>query len=203
MPWDLIFAAYLDCRRAEEVGTFSLVFVRVSMVFYFIPSNKGVSMRARSGLIVVLSSLFLFSACAEVKTSSIGQQLMERLAGRWDVIGYSQFPTCIAQFSGELTIHKDGIASLLGGNACFRSGSVSTLLLPATFISIQGSVVGLDPDGRGEIEWKTASSSNIKDSFQVIKRNHRATIIKMDGLFLEPGYRFSYHWILVPHIKPM
>ena len=160
-------------------------------------------MRAKSRLIIVLSSLILFSACAEIKTSSTGQQLMERVAGRWDVIGYSQFLNCIAQFSGALSIRKDGTASLLGENACFRAGSVPGLLFPPTLISVQGSVIGLDPNGRGEIEWKTASSSNNENSFQVIERNHRATIIKMDGQLSGPGYFFNYHWILVPHVKPM
>ena len=160
-------------------------------------------MRVKSRLIVVLSSLLLFSACAEIKTSSTGQQLMEQVAGKWDVIGYSQFSNCITQFSGALTIRKDGTASLLGENACFRAWSVPTLLFPAVPIFIQGSVIGLDPYGRGEIKWKTASSSSSENSFQVIERNHRATIIKIDGLLSGTGYFFYYHWILVPHVKPM
>ena len=169
-----------------------------------IPSSlqkKETLMGAKFRFLVVLSSLFLFSACAEVKTSKISQESIKQLSGRWDLSGYSAFPRCIAQFSGTLLIHKNGETELRGGSNCFQPGS-NSVVEPRSFpIFIKGSVREIDPKGTGRIKWTTAPGQFNEVQFQWIKKAHCVQIIKIDGMFNE--FNISYHWVGVPFLPAM
>ena len=201
-PWARIFAAWRATRTAFADMICFPVFGRVGMVL--IPSSlqkKETLMGAKFRFLVVLSSLFLFSACAEVKISTISQESIKQLSGRWDLSGYSAFPHCIAQFSGTLLIHKNGGTELRGGNNCFQTGSNSVVEHGSFPIFIKGSVLEIDPKGTGRIKWTTGPGQFNEVQFQWIKKAHCVQIIKLDGMFNE--FNISYHWVGVPFLPAM
>lgn len=66
-------------------------------------------MRAKSGFLLVLSSLFLFSACVEIKTSQqISNSELKKLTGQWNYRGYAISPGCIETVQGRFLISLDG-----------------------------------------------------------------------------------------------
>lgn len=71
-------------------------------------------MKSKAGFFFVLSCLFFFSACAEVKTSQqISNSELKKLAGQWDYSGYATSPGCIETVRGKFIISLDGSVQFL------------------------------------------------------------------------------------------
>ncbi len=71
-------------------------------------------MKKKIEFFTVLSVLFLFSACAEVRTNQqISNSELKKLVGQWDYRGYATSPGCIEKVRGKFIISLDGSVRFL------------------------------------------------------------------------------------------
>ncbi len=104
-------------------------------------------MKSRAGFLVLLSSLFLFSACAEVKTSQqISNAELKKLAGQWDYTGYATSPGCIEKVRGKFVISLNGSVRFIENDI----GTCPTKSLIWNFLSSGGGGVAIILGPRGE-----------------------------------------------------
>ena len=120
-------------------------------------------MRTKAGFLVVLSSLLLFSACAEVKTNSmVSQKTPNSMVGQWAYVGSVSLPGCDGVVNGVMSIAKDGSVD-------FVEGDSSTCVRGAWSITTHA--------GRGTM--RILKPENNRDIFQVIFTNNGPQSVKI------------------------
>jgi len=84
-------------------------------------------MRTKVGFLILLSSLFLFSACAEVETNPmVVQQVPKEMIGKWAYIGSIAVPGCDGVVNGVMTIERNGVVSFVEGKDSVCPGNFWT-----------------------------------------------------------------------------
>ncbi len=105
-------------------------------------------MRSKAGFLVILSSLVLFSACAEIKTSrQISNSELKKIAGKWDYRGYATSPGCNETVQGKFIISLDGTVRFMENDI----GSCPSRSLRWNLPISGGGGVAIIPGPGGEI----------------------------------------------------
>ena len=86
-------------------------------------------MNRKAGFLVLLSSLFLFSACAEVETNPmVVQQVPKEMIGKWAYIGSIAVPGCDGVVNGMMNIEKNGTVSFVEGKSAVCPGNFWSIM---------------------------------------------------------------------------
>ena len=105
-------------------------------------------MRKKAGFLVILSSLFLFSACAEVETNSMTvQKTPPMVVGQWAYVGSVSLPGCDGVVNGVMSIAKNGTVNFVEGDSSVCSRNYWSI----TTHSGNGTMGIIKPESNSEI----------------------------------------------------
>ena len=82
-------------------------------------------MRSKAGFLIVLSSLFLFSACAQVNSNiRVFNKTMNKLSGQWVYTGFANIQGCSGVVNGVMEIQQNGFVHFIEGKVspCLTGG---------------------------------------------------------------------------------
>ena len=82
-------------------------------------------MRTKAGFLVVLSGMFLLSACAEVQSNiQVFNKTRNRLVGQWVYMGFANIQGCSGVVNGVMEIQQNGSVHFIEGKVtpCLTGG---------------------------------------------------------------------------------